>query len=639
MKRVLPLLLGLGALAATAANSLAVLTNIQDIQLGLYAEHTIVDLVDVVVTGVGVFGFFVQEIPEHPTYGRQWSGIWIYTAANNGAVIEGDVVNVSGEYYEYILNQGDQFSEIDVTSGGFSIVGQAALPDPVSVAISEVNDSGLFSEAYESVFIRVDRDDPTLFAFAPDTHSEWYVRTENFAGVGSDSLLVDNYSGFDYDIPPAGTQLDFMQGILVYNFNQYKLAPRDCIRDIGTDCRPVLSGAFATSNTTIDLQFGVPMDAGTMTDETNYELASFTTVYTADLIQPDVIRLTTDPQTPGAPETVTVIDSRSDAGIFGDAFQTAGFRAGITPLRTIQEVADPSIDDASPLFDEVVTVEGTVTALDGTYYFLQDDDGGQWDAIYSRVSRSGPLNVGDKVQVSGFVNEFFGATQLNFRAGINNFQNLGVSPNPPVQNLVTAADIPYDELATGNAAEPWEFNLVRLESAFLDSNGLGDPAFAEWELLQLPDTAGINFDRLGAIPFDPQPGEEINATGVLDYAFFQFRIAPRDLLDLGRIGAGAPTSGAGADVLSLGQSNPNPFSTSTRVLLNVPRATQVSVQVLDVSGRLVRTLANAPYEAGAHVFEWDGRTDLGKQAPAGTYFYQVVADGEVRSQKTIRVAW
>jgi len=632
MKRMLPILLGFGALVATAASALAVPATIQDIQLGLVNENTDVDIVNVVVTGVGVFGFFVQEIDEDPTFGRQWSGIWVFSNANNGAVQEGDIVNVSGEYYEYF-----GFSEVDITAGSFGIVGQTTLPDPVEVAISEVNDTGADSEGYESVLIRVDRDDPTLHAFAANSFNEWYVRTENFAGAGSDSLLVDNYSGFDYDRPAAGTQLDFMQGVLVYNFNQYKLAPRDCIRDIGTDCPPVLSGAFATGNTTIDLQFGVPMDAGTMTDETNYELASFLTVHSAALVQPDVVRLTTDPQTPGAPETVTVIDCRSEELVFGDAFQTSSFRAGITPLRSIQEVADPSIDDASPLFDEVVTVQGTVTGLDGTYYFIQDDDGGEWDAIYSRVARQGALDVGDEIQVSGRVNEFFGATQINFLAGINNFQNLGVSATPPVKNLLTAADIPYNAIATSNAAEPWEFNLVRVESGILDSSGLGDPAFGEWELIQAPDTAAVDFDEFGLIPFEPDPGEEIDVNGILLYEFNRFRIAARDLFDISGVGADAPEAGAATSTLSLGQTSPNPFSSSTRVLLTVPHAAQVSVQVLDVTGRLVRTLADGRYGAGGHILEWDGRTDLGKQAPAGTYFYQVIADGEVRSQKTIKV--
>ncbi|MEZ4651114.1 MAG: FlgD immunoglobulin-like domain containing protein [Candidatus Eisenbacteria bacterium] len=605
---------------------------IQDIQLGLVAENTDVQISSVVVTGVGVFGFFVQTINPDPTFGRQWSGIWVYTNGNNNNVQEGDRVNVSGEYYEYF-----GFSEVDVTAGGFTVIGQATVPDPVEVAISEINDTGLDSEAYESVLIRVDRDDPTLYAFAANQFNEWYVRTENFNGAGSDSLLVDNYSGFDYERPAAGTELAYMQGVLVYNFSQYKLAPRDCIRDIGTSCPPVLSGAYATSNSSINVEFGVPLDPGTMTDEANYELSSFTPVLSATLIEPNVVRLTTDPLVPGSPETVTVIDARSEDLIFGDPFQASSFRSGITPIRMIQEVADPSIDDASPLFNEVVTVEGTVTGVNGSYYYLQDDDGGMWDSIYSRVAKQGAIEVGDKVQVSGRVNEFFGATQLNFLQGINNYQNLGVSPTPPATNLLTAADIPYNALLTANAAEPWEFNLVRLESAFLDSNGLGDPAFGEWEALQLPDSSGVDFDDFGIIPFDAEPGKEINVTGILKYEFSQFRIMTRDLLDISGVGADAPEYGASATQVALGQSSPNPFTTATKMLLTVPRTAQVTVQVLDVSGRLVRTLADGEFSAGGHVVEWDGQTDLGTAAPAGTYFYQLVADGQVRSRKAVKL--
>jgi hypothetical protein len=48
--------------------------------------------------------------------------------------------------------------------------------------------------------------------------------------------------------------------------------------------------------------------------------------------------------------------------------------------------------------------------------------------------------------------------------------------------------------------------------------------------------------------------------------------------------------------------------------------------VHDVQGRLVRTLlAGAAMEPGRHETVWDGRTDAGKRAATGLYFYTIDA--------------
>ncbi len=631
MKRVLSFALGLAVLAAGASASFAD-DRIEDIQLGLFNENDPVEVNGVIVTAVGVFGVFVQE-PEPNFTDGQWSGIWVYTGADNPVgIAEGDLVNVRGDYIEFF-----DFSEIDASNGGSDnidiISSDNTVPGPYDVTIAEVNDTGANAEGYESVLIRVDSSDPTLYAYGEDDFGEWYVRTES-DGTG-DSLLVEQYSGFDYDVPAAGTELEYVQGVLVFNFSQYKIAPRDCLRDLGLDCPPVLQGAYATSNTSVNVEYGVPLDAAVHTDPKNYELASGAAVLSASLVQPNVIELTTSAQTPGDPETVTVFDSRSDTGLDGDFDQTADFRQGITAIAQIQFVADPAVDDASPLFNSIVTVEGTVTAVEGTYYYLQDDDGGMWDGIYSRVAKDGDVAVGDLVQVSGRVNEFFGATQLNFQSGINNWQNLGPSPSSVVTNLLTAADIPYNALLTSNAAEPWEFQLVRIESAFLDSNGTGSPAFGEWELVQGADSAGVDFDNFGLIPFDPEPGQEVNAQGILQYGFDQFRIGLRDLFDIGGVGADAPDATGTTTKIQLAQNSPNPFSASTKILLTMPTQADISVQVIDVSGRLVKTLANGSYNAGGHVLEWDGTNELGERAAAGTYFYRLDKDGQELTRKAI----
>lgn len=649
--RTFATLLILATLALGASETRADDT-IFDIQLGIATGPVNVD--DVVVTGVARFGFFVQEPDPDPTWGRMWSGVWVYTNGANGDLQKGDRVNIiNGDLEEFF-----DFTEINLVSSGGSFVKTfdgtpANVPAPVNVNISAVNDTGINAEAYESVLIRVDASDPTLFTYAPNGFGEWYIRT-NSNGTG-DSLLVDQYSGqadgdFIYDVPPAGTQLTYAQGILVFNFSQYKLAPRDCETDlVGPSgvCRPVLKGAYSTSATKTRVEFGVALDPVVMGNPSNYEFASGTNITGAQIVpgNPKIVELTSDPLGAGDSENVTAFVSKAGSGLIGTPNQDANFRSGITPIALIQQVANPAVNDASPLANEVVTVQGKVTAVEGNFYYLQDGDGGQWDGLYVRVARTGPLAVGDLVQASGLVNEFFTATQVSFQPGVNNYQNLGPA-GAPVVNTVTAAQIRYSNITT-KVAEPWEYNLVRVAGATVDSVGNGAPSFGEWQLLQgaPADTAGFDlFEITTGVSYDPCVGDIVNFTGILRFEFDQYRIAPRngrggDIIVTFDNPACETTSvpeGASATRLSL-RNAPNPFADVTRISLQLPHAAEVKIEVIDVAGRLVRTLANTNFAAGEVSVIWDGRSDANQVVPSGTYFYTVVVDGERMGQRLVKL--
>lgn len=56
-------------------------------------------------------------------------------------------------------------------------------------------------------------------------------------------------------------------------------------------------------------------------------------------------------------------------------------------------------------------------------------------------------------------------------------------------------------------------------------------------------------------------------------------------------------------------------------------ATDVTIQVTDASGALVRTMQVAPQSSGLTSFTWDGTTNTGAAAPAGTYTFTVASTG------------
>ncbi|MBK8233796.1 MAG: DUF4331 family protein [Candidatus Eisenbacteria bacterium] len=85
--------------------------------------------------------------------------------------------------------------------------------------------------------------------------------------------------------------------------------------------------------------------------------------------------------------------------------------------------------------------------------------------------------------------------------------------------------------------------------------------------------------------------------------------------------------------LSLGQNAPNPFQAQTRIGYALPAKGAVSVDVIDVTGRSVRTLVNGEQAAGSYEVMWDGADDNGNRMPSGTYFCRVSTDQNVESRK------
>jgi immune inhibitor A len=78
---------------------------------------------------------------------------------------------------------------------------------------------------------------------------------------------------------------------------------------------------------------------------------------------------------------------------------------------------------------------------------------------------------------------------------------------------------------------------------------------------------------------------------------------------------------------------PNPFTESATIRFSISRGAAVSISVYDVSGRLVRNLAQRPFEAGPHSIVWDGRDSGGKAVGAGIYFYRFSSAGFAQTGK------
>lgn len=78
---------------------------------------------------------------------------------------------------------------------------------------------------------------------------------------------------------------------------------------------------------------------------------------------------------------------------------------------------------------------------------------------------------------------------------------------------------------------------------------------------------------------------------------------------------------------------PNPFNPSTTLRFELTRPKDVRVSIVNVAGKVMRTLASRRYPAGTHSLTWDGRDEGGRILASGTYFLRLDTDEGMRSHK------
>uniref|UniRef100_A0A832IBH5 Matrixin family metalloprotease n=1 Tax=Eiseniibacteriota bacterium TaxID=2212470 RepID=A0A832IBH5_UNCEI len=80
----------------------------------------------------------------------------------------------------------------------------------------------------------------------------------------------------------------------------------------------------------------------------------------------------------------------------------------------------------------------------------------------------------------------------------------------------------------------------------------------------------------------------------------------------------------------------NPAREAAAMRFGLPRAAHVALEVFDLQGRRVRTLARGPREAGWHEATWRGEDESGARAGSGVFFVRFRAEGR---EFTRRLIW
>jgi len=95
------------------------------------------------------------------------------------------------------------------------------------------------------------------------------------------------------------------------------------------------------------------------------------------------------------------------------------------------------------------------------------------------------------------------------------------------------------------------------------------------------------------------------------------------------------TEDALPETVALSANVPNPFNTSTTLRVALPRAGMLRLEVYDVLGQRIRTIADGKREAGFHTLVWDGRNETGNEVGSGVYLGRLEAGDFVAVRKML----
>ena len=85
--------------------------------------------------------------------------------------------------------------------------------------------------------------------------------------------------------------------------------------------------------------------------------------------------------------------------------------------------------------------------------------------------------------------------------------------------------------------------------------------------------------------------------------------------------------------INLEQNVPNPFNTTTNIAFTLPTTSDIRLEVLDMFGNVVKTLANGVHNGTRYSYSWDGSDSNGMQVANGSYIYRLTTGNVVKTSK------
>jgi 1,4-alpha-glucan branching enzyme len=153
-----------------------------------------------------------------------------------------------------------------------------------------------------------------------------------------------------------------------------------------------------------------------------------------------------------------------------------------------------------------------------------------------------------------------------------------------------------------------------------------------WEPLnsQDPQYGGTGTVNSGTLTTDPIPYSGFNQS--LSITLSKMALV---VLQKGSGPTGVEKEESISLVNKLEQNSPNPFNPTTTIRFSLARSGHTTLQIYDVTGRLVRTLVDGVRSQGEQSVRWDGRNHRGESVTSGVYFYRMTSTGFKMTRKMI----
>ena len=87
----------------------------------------------------------------------------------------------------------------------------------------------------------------------------------------------------------------------------------------------------------------------------------------------------------------------------------------------------------------------------------------------------------------------------------------------------------------------------------------------------------------------------------------------------------------------LKQNYPNPFTSSTSITIKLDKTEKINLDILDLSGRTIKNIAQRSLNSGFYNFSWNGTDDTGRMVTDGIYFYRLSTDNGQQIKKIILI--
>jgi predicted extracellular nuclease len=154
------------------------------------ATVTISGVVTGLKTAGSTHGFFLRDATA-----TQWAAIYVYVANAAPTVAQGDVVTATGTYTDF-----KGFDELAATS--YTSTGTAAVPAPIDVEVSQMNESGGVALQRQSMLVKLHN---VTYAQDAGNGFEFYVKSAD-GGVVEVTSYMANDVGVSPFAPTSGSQ-------------------------------------------------------------------------------------------------------------------------------------------------------------------------------------------------------------------------------------------------------------------------------------------------------------------------------------------------------------------------------------------------------------------------------------------------